>query len=138
MPDVDPTVFKAYDLRGVYPEQVNAAFARALGAAYAAEFAPRTVAVGHDVRTSSPELKAALVKGLTGAGVDVVDIGPISTELLYFAVGTYGYDGGVTVTASHNPPQYNGFKLVRAGAVPVNWETGIQALRDRVCEGAEA
>ncbi len=127
-------MFKAYDIRGIYPEEINADIIYAIGQAYAQLFSPQTVVVGHDVRTSGPELYKSLIKGLVDAGVNVVTIGGISTEMLYFAVGQFGYDGGLTVTASHNPAEYNGLKMVRAGAEPVTGETGVYAIRDLVPE----
>ena len=111
-------IFKAYDVRGLYPGEVNAAVAARVGKAYAAASQATVVAVGRDVRHSGSELQKALVKGLVQSGVDVVDIGIITTDQLYFAVGQYGYDGGISVTASHNPGEYNGFKFAMAGGAP--------------------
>lgn len=113
------TVFKAYDIRGIYPSQLNEEFAIRVGEAFAAAQKPKIVAVGRDVRTSGESLKKALIDGLLSAGIDVVDIGVITTDQLYFTVGHYGYDGGISVTASHNPAEYNGFKFsVKGGAPP--------------------
>ncbi len=128
----DPSIFKAYDVRGIYPTQLDATIARAVGQAFVAEVQPKTVVVGHDVRLSGPELYDALIDGLTSAGADVVRIGGISTEQLYFAVAHFGYDAGIAVTASHNPGEYNGFKMVRAGSEPISLNSGLQAIRDRV------
>ena len=132
MSPISEEMFKAYDIRGVYPTEVNSEVIYAIGQAYAQLFSPRTVVVGHDVRTSGPELYHALIEGLTDAGVDVVRIGGISTEMMYFAVGYYGYGGGLTVTASHNPAEYNGLKMVKKHAEPVTGETGIFAMRDLI------
>lgn len=129
---MDPAAFKAYDIRGLYPQQVDEAGAYALGRAYAAHFQPRKVVVAGDARLSTPALQEALTAGLLDSGVHVVDIGRGSSELLYFSVGAYGYDGGLMVTASHNPAPYNGFKMVGPGARPISGETGITALRDLV------
>lgn len=109
------SIFKAYDVRGIYPEQIDAQVAERIGQAYAAVQKPRKVAVGRDVRASGEELKRALIKGLLGSGIDVVDIGVITTDQLYFAVGNYGFDGGLSVTASHNPSEYNGIKFIGPG-----------------------
>ncbi len=128
----DPSIFKAYDVRGIYPTQLDASVARAIGQAFMQEVKPTTVAVGHDVRASGPELYAALIDGLTSAGANVVKIGGIATEQLYFAVAHFGYDAGIAVTASHNPGEYNGFKMVRRGGEPISGNSGLQAIRDRV------
>ncbi len=123
------TIFKAYDVRGTYPAQVNEKVARRIGEAYAAVRKPKKVAVGRDVRASGAKLKAELIAALLDAGVDVVDIGVITTDQLYFTVGNYGYDGGISVTASHNPGEYNGFKFSEKGGSPIGSEDLI-ALRD--------
>lgn len=135
---IDPTIFKAYDIRGIYPHQLNEDITYRIGRAYSKLLATENpdkklqVVVGHDMRLSSPSLKTALVAGLLDSGVDVVEIGLASTPTFYFATAFYGYDGGIQVSASHNPKEYNGFKLVRAKAVPVSGETGITAIRDQV------
>jgi phosphomannomutase len=121
MSDIN-AIFKAYDIRGIFPNQLNTQTAELVGKAYAATKNPKTVAVGQDVRASGKELKKALVKGLLDSGVDVVDIGVITTDQLYFAVGNYGYDGGISVTASHNPKEYNGFKFSERGGAPITSE----------------
>ncbi len=123
------TIFKAYDVRGIYPTQLNATTARRIGQAFASVRAPKKVAIGQDVRASGGELKAALIEGLLVSGVDVVDIGVITTDQLYFAVGNYGYDGGISVTASHNPSEYNGFKFSEKGGSPIGSDD-LGALRD--------
>lgn len=128
----DPSIFRAYDIRGIYPTQLDANTARAIGQAFVAEIGPKTVAVGHDVRASGPELYDALIDGLTAAGANVIRIGGISTEQLYFAVAHFGYDAGICVTASHNPGEYNGFKMVRAGSEPISGNSGLEQIRDRV------
>jgi phosphomannomutase len=126
------TVFKAYDIRGIYGSQIDEALAEKIGRAYAAEVAPRTVVVGHDMRPCAPSITDALVKGLTAAGVDVVHIGLVSTPVVSFALGSGGYDGGVMVTASHNPAEYIGLKLARKGCVPMSREAGIGAMEQRI------
>jgi phosphomannomutase len=126
----DPSIFKAYDIRGTVPEQLNADIAYAVGRAVATYLNPKTIAVGRDMRLSSDELAGRLIRGLTRSGTDVVDLGRVSTDGLYFAVGRYEYDGGIMVTASHNPAEYNGFKICRAEAVPLSGKKGISQVRD--------
>jgi len=123
-------IFKAYDVRGLYPSQLNVQVVARIGEAYAAIQKPKQVAVGCDVRTSGNELKEALIQSLLSAGVDVVDIGTITTDQLYFTVGHYGYDGGISVTASHNPGEYNGLKFSESGGAPIASET-LLSIRDR-------
>jgi phosphomannomutase len=122
---LDPGVFKAYDVRGLYPEQIDEEGAARIGAAFVALTGARRVAVGHDVRLSSPSMAASFADGVTGAGADVVELGLCATEMLYFAVADEGLDAGACITASHNPPQYTGAKLVREGALPLSGDTGI-------------
>ncbi|MGA1770435.1 MAG: phosphomannomutase, partial [Steroidobacteraceae bacterium] len=110
--------FKAYDVRGRIPEELNPESVYAIGRAYAAWLKPGRVAVGRDIRLSSAELAEALIRGLTDSGVDVLDIGLCGTEGVYFATFAEGLDGGIMVTASHNPPDYNGMKFVREGSRP--------------------
>jgi phosphomannomutase len=128
---LDPKVFKAYDVRGIYPDELDEEGAYRIGRAYAEAFEPRAIAVGRDMRLSSPRLAEAAVRGAREAGVDVVDIGMVGTEMLYFAVGELGLDGGIAVTASHNPKEYNGMKIVRRGALPVGADSGLLEIRDR-------
>jgi phosphomannomutase len=122
-------IFKAYDVRGIYPSQINAAVVGRIGEAYAAVRQPKKIAIGRDVRASGEELKQQLIHSLTSAGVDVVDIGVITTDQLYFTVGNYGYDGGISVTASHNPGEYNGLKFSDKGGAPISSES-LEAIRD--------
>jgi phosphomannomutase len=121
-------IVKAYDIRGVVGEQLDANVARRLGAGFAREAGGPAVAIGRDMRESSPGLAAAFAEGVTGQGVDVVDIGLASTDLLYFAAGRLDIPG-VMITASHNPARYNGFKLCRAGAVPIAEDCGLLEIR---------
>ena len=121
--------FKAYDVRGRVPEELDEDIAYRIGRGYAAFVKPRVVAVGRDIRASSPMLTAAIVKGLTDSGVDVLDIGVGGTELSYFATFSRKLDGGIMVTASHNPPNYNGMKFVREGSRPISADTGLQEIR---------
>jgi len=126
-----PSVFKAYDVRGLYPAELDEEGARAIGRAYVEQFSPQRIAVGRDMRLSSPSIAAALIEGAAGAGAEVLDIGLVGTEMVYFAVGGLGLDGGVMVTASHNPKDYTGMKIVRAGALPVGGDSGLLDIRDR-------
>src|SRR5258707_8544564 len=121
--------FKAYDIRGRIPDEINESLAYDIGRAYAAFVKPRRVAVGYDIRLSSPKLAAALKRALMDVGVDVLDIGLWGTEGSYFATFSEHLDGGIMVTASHNPPDYNGMKFVREGARPISADTGLQDMR---------
>lgn len=140
MQKIDPAIFKAYDIRGLLDSQLTVEVAYYLGLAYAQIInpEPKIIGVGRDVRTSGAVLFRALVKGLTDSGFEVVDLGVISTDMLYFAVGKYGYGGGIVVSASHNPREYNGFKLVREGAKAISGDTGIMQIRDKVIELQES
>jgi phosphomannomutase len=128
---LDARVFKAYDVRGIYPVEIDEEGAKAIGRAFVEQFSPRRIAVGRDMRLSSPTMAAALIDGAADAGADVLDIGLVGTEMVYFAVGELGLDGGVMVTASHNPKEYTGMKIVRAGALPVGGDSGLPDVRDR-------
>ncbi len=121
--------FKAYDIRGRLPDQLNEEVAYRIGRAFAQYLQPKRVVVGQDVRPSSPALTAALVKGLTEAGADVLDIGLCGTEEVYFATSHAKADGGIMVTASHNPADYNGMKLVREESRPISGDTGLEQIR---------
>jgi phosphomannomutase len=133
---LDSKVFKAYDVRGIYPDELDEAGAEAIGRAYVEQFEPRRMAVGRDMRVSSPAMQAALMRGAAAAGADVLDLGLVGTEMLYFAVGSLGLEGGAMVTASHNPKEYTGMKLVRRGALPVGGESGLLDVRDRAVADA--
>src|SRR5438128_5103562 len=134
---LDPKVFKAYDVRGIYPEELDEAGAEAIGRGYVEQFEPRRIAVGRDMRLSSPSMAEAVIRGATAAGADVRDIGLVGTEMVYFAVGSLELDGGIAVTASHNPKEYTGMKIVREGALPVGGDSGLLAVRDRALRGFE-
>jgi phosphomannomutase len=121
--------FKAYDIRGRLPDQLNEDVAYRIGRAFAQFLKPRTVVVGQDVRPTSPALTAALIKGLTEGGADVLDIGLCGTEEVYFATSYAKADGGIMVTASHNPADYNGMKLVREESRPISGDTGLDQVR---------
>src|SRR5438105_15454170 len=128
------TVFKAYDVRGVVPDELDAGLARAVGAASARFSGAGWVLVGRAMRPSGKELVAAFTEGVTGQGVDVVDLGLVSTDLLYFASGKLDAPGAM-FTASHNPARYNGIKLCLAGARPVGQDTGLVEVRRLAGEG---
>jgi phosphomannomutase len=128
---LDPKVFKAYDIRGVYPSELDEEGAYAIGRAYVEVFEPRQIAVGRDMRLSSPAMAEAIIRGAAEAGCEVSDVGMVGTEMLYFAVGELALDGGVAVTASHNPKEFTGMKIVRRGALPVGGDSGLLDIRDR-------
>jgi|GEM_PF-307145 len=129
------SIFKAYDIRGIVPDELDATLAEKIGLAAGRLLSGRTVAVGRDMRVSSPTLAEALIRGLVRAGKDVVDIGLVTTPMVPFAVARFGYDGGIMVTASHNPKQYGGFKLTAEGAEPVAYDTGIDQIEKMVTGG---
>jgi phosphomannomutase len=128
---LDPKVFKAYDVRGLYGTELDEEGAYAIGRAYVEQFEPRQIAVGRDTRLSSPTMARAVIEGAADAGADVLDVGLVGTEMVYFAVGELELDGGIMVTASHNPKEYTGMKIVRRGALPVGGDSGLLDVRDR-------
>ena len=141
---INPNIFKAYDVRGVYQTDFDAEAAFQIALAYVAlrkndndydSSHSLKLAVGHDMRLSSPELKEQLIAGFISAGVDVIDFGLVSTPAFYFAVSSYALDGGIMISASHNPRDWNGFKIVRAKAIPVSGETGLIWMRDKIASG---
>ncbi|MCG5516416.1 MULTISPECIES: phosphomannomutase [unclassified Ectothiorhodospira] len=128
--------FKAYDIRGRIPDELNPDLAYRIGRAYAGVIAPKgPVAVGQDIRLSSPELAQAVIRGLNDAGVDTRSLGLCGTETVYHAASLEGMGGGIMVTASHNPMDYNGMKLVREQAIPISGDTGLREIEQRVREG---
>ncbi|MGA7355363.1 MAG: phosphomannomutase/phosphoglucomutase, partial [Candidatus Cybelea sp.] len=136
---VNPTIFKSYDVRGVYPSELSDEVAYAIGRCFVPLLSRRplgkecaTVAVGRDMRPSGQKLSAAFARGATEAGADVVDIGMVSTDALYFAVGAFELDGGVMITASHNPAEYNGMKFTRAQAEAISLDTGLATIHERL------
>ena len=135
---LDPKVFKAYDVRGLYPAELDEDGGYRIGRAYVEQFEPRRIAVGRDMRLSSPTMADAVIRGAAEGGADIVDIGQVGTEMLYFAVGELGLDGGIAVTASHNPRDYTGMKIVRRGALPVGGDSGLLEIRDRAAAGFES
>ncbi len=124
------SIFKAYDIRGLSPSELNPPLARRIGIAFVDYLKAETIAIGRDMRDTSPGLAAAFIEGARSRGASVVDIGMVSTDMLYFAVASQSLDGGAMLTASHNPKQYNGIKLVRAGAVALSGDAGIKEVRE--------
>ena len=135
MEQIDATtaagLFKTYDVRGIAPGELSPALAYRIGRALVLELGIDAVAVGRDMRVTGPVLSASLIEGIRDQGGDVTDLGLVSTDALYFAVGKYGFPAGVMITASHNPAEYNGFKICREGARAVSFEDGIKQIRDR-------
>jgi phosphomannomutase len=126
---LDQKVFKAYDVRGIHPTEIDEDGAYRVGRAYVEHFGLGKIAVGRDMRVSSPSMTAAAIDGAADGGADVLDLGMVGTEMLYFAVGELALDGGIVVTASHNPKEYTGMKIVRAGALPVGGDSGLEDVR---------
>jgi len=143
VPEVDPSIFKAYDVRGLHPDQIDEAVAYRIGRAFARVLgdledkapADLTVGLGRDMRLSAPELADRYAAGICDEGADLLDIGMVGTEMLYYAVGSRGLDGGLMCTASHNPKDYTGAKLVKQGSIALSGDSGIGELRDLVAEG---
>jgi phosphomannomutase len=131
-PTIDPAIFKAYDVRGLYPQEINEEAARLIGRGFVAYLKAKRIAVSRDMRLSSPSIAAAFIEGARQQGADVVDYGMMGTDMLYFAVARDGHDGGVQITASHNPKEYNGIKMVRREAFPLSGESGIGDIRDMI------
>jgi phosphomannomutase len=131
---INPAIFKAYDVRGLYPSEVNEEGARLIGRGFVAYLNATRIAVTRDMRLSSPTVAAAFIEGARLQGADVVDYGMAGTDMMYFAVARDGHDGGAQITASHNPKEYNGIKLVRREAFPLSGDAGIGDIRDMVNE----
>ena len=131
---IDTSGFGAYDIRGIYPNTINQELAYRVGRVFPELFDAKKIAIGHDVRLSSPTLSDALSRGLTEAGCNVYDIGQCGTEMIYFTTGFKELDGGIMVTASHNPQEYNGLKCVKKGAQPISPDTGLFKIRDAVAD----
>src|SRR5215207_7215483 len=129
---INPSIFKAYDVRGLYPSEVNEDAARLIGRGFVSYLQARRIAVSRDMRLSSPSVAAAFIEGARAQGADVVDYGMMGTDMLYYAVARDGHDGGVQITASHNPKEYNGIKMVRKEAFPLSGESGIGDIRDMI------
>lgn len=135
---LDPAIFKSYDARGLYPSQLDEAGAAAIARAFAAVVQAKTLVVARDVRASGGKLAAAATEALLAAGVNVLDIGVVSTDMFYFAAATLPVDGGFTISASHNPKDWNGFNFCRRGAQPLALDSGLTAVRDRALAEIQA
>jgi phosphomannomutase len=129
---INPSIFKAYDVRGLYPSEINEEAANLIGRGFVAYLNARRIAVTRDMRLSSPSLAAAFIEGARTQGADVVDYGMAGTDMMYFAVARDGHDGGAQITASHNSKEYNGIKLVRHEAYPLSGDAGIGDIRDAI------
>jgi phosphomannomutase len=129
---INRSIFKAYDVRGLYPSEVNEDAARQIGRGFVAYLSAKRIAVSRDMRLSSPSIAAAFIEGAREQGADVVDYGMLGTDMMYFAVARDGHDGGAQITASHNPKEYNGIKLVRREAFPLSGDAGIGDIRDMI------
>jgi phosphomannomutase len=132
---INSSIFKAYDVRGLYPSEVNEDAARQIGRGFVAYLEAKRIAVSRDMRLSSPAVAAAFIEGAREQGADVVDYGMLATDMMYFAVARDGHDGGAQITASHNPKQYNGIKLVRREAFPLSGEAGLGEIREMIIGG---
>ncbi len=132
---INPNIFKAYDVRGIYPTEMNEEAAYAFGRALVLYLHPTQVAVGRDMRLSSPALAEAVIRGITDQGADAIDLGLTTTDELYFAVGKFNYSAGVMITASHNPKHYNGIKVCREQAIAMSSTTGLNDIRDLMFKG---
>jgi phosphomannomutase len=133
---INPAIFKAYDVRGLYPSEVNEEAARLIGRGFVAYLQAKRIAVSRDMRLSSPSVAAAFIEGAREQGADVVDYGMMGTDMMYFAVARDRHDGGAQITASHNPKEYNGIKLVRREAFPLSGDAGIGDIRDMIASNS--
>jgi phosphomannomutase len=132
---INTGIFKAYDVRGLYPSEVNEEAAHQIGRGFVSYLEAKRIAVSRDMRLSSPSVAAAFIAGAREQGADVVDYGMMGTDMMYYAVARDGHDGGAQITASHNPKEYNGIKLVRREAFPLSGESGIDNIRDMIVAG---
>jgi len=133
---INTEVFKAYDVRGLYPSEINEELARQIGRGFVAYLGAKRIGVSRDMRVSSPGVAAAFIQGAREQGADVIDYGMLGTDMLYFAVVHDELEGGAQITASHNPKQYNGVKMVRAGALPLSIDVGLGEIRDMIVNDA--
>ncbi len=136
MPSIPSAIFKAYDIRGLYPSELNEPIARAVGRAFVAYLGAKRIGVSRDMRVSSPTLAAAFIEGAREQGATVVNYGMCATDMMYFGVVRDRLDGGAQITASHNPGRYNGIKMVRREAFPLSGDAGIGEIRDMVTSGS--
>src|SRR4029077_7931510 len=129
---INTEIFKAYDVRGLYPDEINEEVARQIGRGFVTYLGARRIGVSRDMRVSSPGIAAAFIQGAREQGADVTDYGMLGTDMLYFGVVNDELEGGAQITASHNPKQYNGVKMVRAGALPLSGDEGLGEIRDMI------
>lgn len=134
---IDPSIFRDYDIRAIANKQLDEEGVRRIGEAIVKFFKPKSIQVGHDMRVTSPQFHKAFIETMLDCGVDVVDLGLVSTDMLYFASGTYPEDMALTISASHNPPEFNGMKMVKRGAIAVSGDSGIYDIRDLALNGAD-
>ncbi len=132
---MNPNIFKAYDVRALYPSEIDETIAREIGRGFVSYLKATQIAVSRDMRLSSPSLAEAFIAGALAQGADVVDYGLMATDMLYYAVASANLGGGAQITASHNPPQYNGIKMVRAEALPLSGDDGLGEIRDMIRQG---
>jgi phosphomannomutase len=132
---IDPGIFKAYDVRAIYPTQLDGEIARRVGRAFIDYLGSKRIAVGRDVRESSPELASRFIEGARSEGAEVTDIGIVGTDMMYFYVASRDLDGGAIITASHNPKEYNGIKMVRRGALALSGDAGIKEIKEAIAAG---
>jgi len=138
MKAIEPSIFKAYDIRGLYPSQLDEEIARRVGRAFVDYLKAPTIAVGRDVRASSPGIASAFMSGARSQGAEVIDIGVVGTDMLYYFVAREQLQGGAIITASHNPKEWNGIKMVRKGALALSGDEGIKEIREAILGGAIA
>jgi phosphomannomutase len=129
---IDSSIFKAYDVRGLYPGEINEIVARQIGRGFVSYLNAKQIGVSRDMRVSSPQVAAAFIDGAREQGADVIDFGMTGTDMMYFAVASGELEGGAQITASHNPGQYNGIKMVRAQALPLSGDAGLGDIRDMI------
>jgi len=134
---INPAIFRDYDVRAVIPDDLDQEGALRIGQSIVQIFRPQRVAIGHDMRISADEIAGGLKEGILQQGANVIDLGLISTDMVYFAAGKYNYDLAIAVSASHNPPEYNGFKIVKKGAIAIAGDSGIYQIRDLACSSKE-
>jgi phosphomannomutase len=132
---IDGSIFKAYDIRGIYPKQIDGELARRVGRAFIDYLGAKRIAVGRDARASSPEIAAGFIRGARSQGAEVIDVGTVGTDVLYYAVASADLEGGAIITASHNPKEWNGIKMVRQGALALSGDAGIKEIKEALLAG---
>ena len=132
---IDASIFKAYDIRGIYPTQIDGELARRVGRAFIDYLGAKRIAVGRDARASSPEISAGFIRGARSQGALVIDVGTVGTDVLYYAVASADLEGGAIITASHNPKEWNGIKMVRRGALALSGDAGIKEIKEALVAG---